>query len=163
VAVIPPEQLVYLDETGRDNHEARRYGWSPRGEPCWGEKPGYRPQRVSLIDALHHQTLIAPFVFEGTCTTALFEAYVEQCLVPALKPGQIVIYDNARFHQSAKARQLIEGVGCTQKFLPPYSPDLNPIEHYWFPFKQRVRKLLPTYNRDLHKTFDVVLTQPQTS
>jgi transposase len=74
-----------------------------------------------------------------------------------------VIYDNARFHQSTKARQLIEGVGCPQKFLPPYSPDLNPIEHDWFPFKQRVRKLLPTYNRDWHKTFDVVLPQPQTS
>ena len=72
--MIPPEQLVYLDETGMDNHEARSYGWSPRGEPCWGEKPGHRTQRVSLSEALHHQTLIAPFVFEGTCTTALFEA-----------------------------------------------------------------------------------------
>ena len=158
---IPAEQLVYLDETGMDNHEARAYGWSPQGEPCWGEKPGHRTQRVSLIEALHHHTLIAPLLFEGTCTTLLFEAYVEQCLAPVLKPGQLVIYDNARFHQSTKARQLIEGAGCTQKFLPPYSPDLNPIEHYWFPLKQRVRKLLPSYNRDLHRTFDAVLAQPQ--
>lgn len=81
--------------------------------------------------------------------------------MPVLKPGQIVICDHARFHQSAKAWALIEAAGCTQKFLPPYSPALNPIEHHWFPLKQRVRKLLPFYNRDLHKTFDAVLTQLQ--
>jgi transposase len=159
---VPAERLVYLDETGMDNHEARAYGWSPQGEPCWGEKPGHRTQRVSLIDALHCHTLIAPFVFEGYGDTELFEAYVEHCLVPVLKPGQIVIYDNASFHQSAKARHLIAGAGCTQKFLPPYSPDLNPIEHYWFPLKQRIRKHLPFYKRDLPQTIDAVLTQQQT-
>jgi transposase len=153
---------VYLDETGRANHEARAYGWSPRGEPCWGEKPGHRTQRVSLIAALRDRQLIAPLVCEGTCTTALFEAYGERGLVPVLKPGQVVIYDNARCHQSTKARQLVESAGCTQKFLPPYSPGLNPIEHYWFPLKHRVRQLLPAFNRDLHKTFEVVLSQPQT-
>ncbi len=114
---------------------------------------------MSLIDALHQQELIAPLVFEGTCNTALFEAYVEHCLVPVLKPGQMVIYDNASFHQSAKARRLIEEAGGTQKFLPPYSPDLNPIEHCRFPLKQRIRKYLPFYDRDLHKTIDAVLTQ----
>jgi transposase len=112
-----------------------------------------------LIEALHQPELIAPFVFEGTCNTALFEAYGAHGLVPVRKPGQIGIYDNARFHQSAKARQLIAGAGCTQKFLPPYSPDLNPIEHYWFPLKQRIRNYLPLYDRDLHKTMDAVLTQ----
>jgi transposase len=159
VAQEAPEKLVYVDETGIDNHEALAYGWSPRGEPCWGEKPGHRTQRVSIIDALNQNTLIAPFVFEGYCTTALFEAYVEHCLVPVLQPGQIVLYDNASFHQSAKARQLIEGAGCSCKFLPPYSPDLNPIEHCWFPFKQRIRKQLPLHNRDLHKAIDAVFKQ----
>lgn len=159
---MPTEQLGYLDETGRDNTEARAYGWSPCGEPCWGEKPGPRTQRVSRLDALHQHELIAPFVFEGTGTTALFDAYIEHCLVPVLKPGQIVIDDNASFHQSAKTRQLLEGAGCMQKFLPPYSPDLNPIEHRWFPLKQRIRQLLPLYDRDLHKTIDAVLLQQQT-
>jgi len=163
LAGVPAEQLVYLDETGMDNNEARTYGWSPQGEPCWGEKPGQRTHRVSLLDALHQHDLIAPFVFEGTCNTALFEAYIAHCLVPVLKPGQIVIYDNASFPQSAKARQLIEGAGCTQKFLPPYSPDLNPIEHWWFPLKQRIRKYLPLYDRDLHRTIDAVLTQQPVS
>lgn len=155
----PAEQLVYVDETGIDNTDALAYGWSLRGEPCWGEKPGHRTQRVSILDALHHHTLIAPFVFEGYCDTALFEAYVEHCLVPVLQPGQIVLYDNASFHQSEKARQLIEGAGCTRKFLPPYSPDFNPIEHCWFPLKQQIRKQLPLHERDLHKAIDVVLKQ----
>jgi transposase len=144
-----------------DNNETRAYGWGPRGEPCWGEKPGHRPQRVRLIDALHQQELIAPFGFEGTCPTALFEAYSEHCLVPVLKPGQIVIYDNASFPQSAKARRLIAGAGGTPRFLPPYSPDLNPLEHCWFPLKQRIRKHLPLYARDLYRTMDAVLTQQQ--
>jgi transposase len=156
---VPTEQIVYLDETGMNNNEARAYGWSPRGEPCWGEKPGHHTQRVSLIAALDQRQLIAPLVFEGTCTTALFEAYIEHCLVPVLKPGQLVIYDNASFHQSPTARQLIESADCTQKFLPSYSPDFNPIEHYWFPLKQRIRKSLPLYDRDLHRTMDAVLTQ----
>jgi len=151
--------LVYVDETGIDNDEALAYGWSPRGETCWGEKPGHRTQRVSIIDALHQHALIAPFVFEGYCNTALFEAYVEHCLVPVLQPGQIVLYDNASFHQSEKAKQLIAGAGCTCKFLPPYSPDLNPIEHCWFPLKHAIRKQLPLHNRDLHQAIDAVFTQ----
>lgn len=142
-----------------DNNEARAYGWSPQGTPCWGEKPGHRTQRVSIIDALHGHTLIAPFVFEGHCNTALFEAYVEHCLVPALTPSQTVLWDNASFHRSTKARQLIEGAGCTQKSLPSYSPDLNPIEHYWFPLKQQIRKHLPRCDRDLHKAIDAVISQ----
>jgi transposase len=158
---ISAEQVVSLDERGMDNNEARAYGWSPQGEPCGGEKPGHRTLRVSLLDALHQYTLSAPFGFEGSCTTVLFDAYSEHCLVPVLKPGQIVIYDNASFPQSAKARHLIEEAGCTQKFLPPYSPDLNPIEHCWFPLKQRIRKYLPLYDRDLHKTIDAVLNQQQ--
>jgi transposase len=76
-----------------------------------------------------------------------------------LQPGQIVLYDNASFHQSAKARQLIEGAGCSCKFLPPYSPDLNPIEHWWFLLKQRIRKQLPLHNRDLHTAIDAVFKQ----
>ena len=78
--------------------------------------------------------------------------------MPVLPPGQTVLSDNARFHQSAKARRLIAGAGCTQKFLPAYSPDLNPSEHYWFPLKQRIRKHLPFYERDLHKAIAAVFT-----
>ena len=159
LADVPAEQLVYLEETGMDNHEARAYGWRPQGEPCWGEKPGHRTQRVSLRDALPQPELLAPLVCEGTCTTALFDAYIEPCLGPVLTPGQIVIYDNASSHQSAKARQLIAGAGCTRKFLPPYSPALNPLEHSWFPLKHRIRKYLPLYDRDLHQTMNAVLTQ----
>jgi transposase len=84
---------------------------------------------------------------------------VEHGWVPVRKPGQIVSYDTASFPQSAKARRRIEEAGGTQKFLPPSSPDLNPIAHCGFPLKQRIRKYLPFYDRDLHKTIDAVLTQ----
>src|SRR5262249_58742152 len=143
--------------TGMANHQARAYGWSPQGDPCWGEKPGHRTQRVSLIDALHQHQLRAPLVFEGYCDTALFEAYVEHVLVPLLHPGQIVIYDNARCHQSAKVRQLLEEAGCPQQYLPPSSQGLNPIDHYWFRLKQRLRKYRPLHDRTLHSCDDTVL------
>jgi len=156
VAHLPPEQLVYGDETGLDNPEALAHGWSPRGEPCWGEKLGHRTQRVSLIDALHQGTLSAPFVFEGDCTRALFEAYVEHCLVPVLQPGQIVLFDNTAFHSSPKVHRLLAAVGCTCKCLPPYSPALTPIEPWWFPLKPAIRTQLPLHGRDLHKAIAVV-------
>jgi len=159
LAEVPGEQLGYRDETGRENNEARAYGWSPAGEPCWGEQPGQRTHRVSLIAALPHQELSAPLGFEGTGNPARCEAEGEHGWGPVLNPGQLVSYDNASCHQSANARRRIEEAGGTQTFLPPYSPDLHPSEHCWLPLKQRIRKYLPFYDRDLHKTIDAVLTQ----
>lgn len=81
-------------------------------------------------------------VFDGYCNRKVFESYIEYCLLPVLKKGQTVIADNASFHKSKKARELIESAGCFFKFLPAYSPDFNPIEHYWFTVKNKIRKLL---------------------
>ena len=79
---------------------------------------------------------IAPLVFNGSCNTKLFEAWVEQFLIKELKPGQFVVMDNASFHKSQKTKELIESVGCKVIFLPPYSPDLNPIEKFWANMKR---------------------------
>ena len=95
---------------------------------------------MSLISALCQGKLIAPFTFEGACNRSVFEQWLSEKLVPELKPGQAVILDNATFHKSEKIRELIESAGCELEYLPPYSPDLNEIEHYWFPIKNRVRK-----------------------
>ncbi len=81
-------------------------------------------------------------VFTGYCDSKVFEAYIEHCLLPLLEKGQVIVIDNASFHKSIKAKKLIENAGCFLKFLPPYSPDLNPIEHYWFKVKNYIRKLL---------------------
>ena len=94
-----------------------------------------------MIGALHGKDIIAPLVFEGTCNKVLFEAYVREILIKALKVGQIVIMDNINFHKTDKVKELIESVGCTILFLPTYSPDLNPIEHYWFKIKNQIRKI----------------------
>ena len=94
------------------------------------------------------------------CNAAVFEAYVEHILLPELKPGQVVVIDNARFHQSFITRQLIENAGCILKFLPPYSPDLSPIEHRWSPIKQATRKILRNFTDILAAMHTVLITSP---
>ncbi len=81
--------------------------------------------------------------FEGTCDTSLFNAWLKQGLIPLLTPGHVLILDNASFHKSGESRKLVEDAGCKMLFLPPYSPDLNPIEKYWANMKVKVRELLP--------------------
>lgn len=80
--------------------------------------------------------------FQGTCNTELFNAWLEQVLIPELKPGKVLILDNASFHRSERTKKLIEASGCRILFLPPYSPDLNPIEKYWANLKVKIRELL---------------------
>jgi transposase len=89
--------------------------------------------------------LHSSFCFEGYCTADVFNLWIEKRLIPNLKPGQIVILDNARFHQSKQTRFLIEAANCTLLFLPPYSPDLNNIEHEWFPLKHHYAKIQHLY------------------
>jgi transposase len=83
-----------------------------------------------------NRQIVAPMTFKGSCNTLLMEGWVEQMLVPALKPGQVVVMDNASFHQSERLRELIEQAGCELLFLPPYSPDFNKIEKFWARLKQ---------------------------
>ena len=97
---------------------------------------------MSIISGLCQGKLIAPLTWEGSCNRAVFEQWLSDKLVPELKVGQMVILDNASFHKSEKIREIIESAGCELQYLPPYSPDLNDIEHYWFPIKNRVRKSL---------------------
>ncbi len=104
-------------------------------------KSGKRSVRVSIIAALNQEKLIAPLTFEGSCNRQLFEKWLEDSLLPSLAPDQTIILDNATFHKSEKIRELIEKSKCELKYLPPYSPDLNDIEHQWFPIKNRVRKM----------------------
>jgi transposase len=94
-----------------------------------------------MIAGLCGEQIMAPVIFEGSCNKAVFEAYVEQILIKELKPGQIVVMDNVNFHYGNKVKDLIESVGCKILFLPTYSPDFNPIEHYWFKIKNQIRKI----------------------
>lgn len=136
-----PTNLVYIDESGIDNRDTYDYGWNEKGKRFFALKEGKRSTRVSIIAALHLEKLIAPLTFEGCCNRMVFEKWLAERLLPVLLPGQIIILDNATFHKSEKIRELIEKAKCELKYLPPYSPDLNEIEHQWFPIKNRVRKM----------------------
>lgn len=97
--------------------------------------------RVSILAALREDKLLAPLTFIGASNRQVFEKWLEEMLVPILLPGQTIILDNATFHKSEKITKIIETAKCELKYLPPYSPDLNEIEHQWFPIKNRVRKM----------------------
>ena len=138
------QNLYYLDECGVDHRLYREYGRAPRGERIYEAVAGKRRERTSLIAASQQGKLVAPLVFQGSCTTEVVDAYFEQVLLPELPVGSVIVLDNARFHQSPTTQRLVEAAGCQLLFLPAYSPDLNPIEHLWAAFKTRLRKDLPT-------------------
>lgn len=126
------------------------YAYSRIGERYYESKPGHYSKRISMIGGLCNNQFKAPFMFEGHCNTATFEVYIEKVLVPVLTPDMVVIIDNASFHKSEKIKKLLNDAGCQLIFLPPYSPDLNPIEHYWHKIKTAIRKLM----RDTKETLD---------
>jgi transposase len=130
---------VYSDETGIDDNEVQNFGWAPRGERCHAMKRAERKTRYNIVAALNLNVLFAPFLFEGYSTASTYETYIERVLAPALKPGMVVVIDNASFHKSKKVIDLIEAAGYKVLFLPPYSPDYNPIEHWWASVKNAIR------------------------
>jgi transposase len=143
---LDPATTHYLDETGMDNNEVYSYGWAPRGQRLYAEKPGVRTQRISIIGALNDNVLHASLAFEGYTNRDIFMTYLKKVLVPRLKPGDNVIMDNASFHKGKTVEAIIKRAGCNLIYLPTYSPDLNPIEHSWFPLKNLVRKIIETKN-----------------
>ena len=134
-----PTRLVFLDETGITNNLLRRYGRALRGARVHDHAPCARWQTSTFLAALRVTGLTAPGVFDGAIDGASFLAYIEQILVPTLHPGDIVIADNLSAHKVAGVRQAIERVGATLCYLPPYSPDLNPIELCFAKLKALVR------------------------
>ena len=138
------QPVFYLDECGVDHRLYREFGRAPRGERIYQAVAGKRRERTSIIAASQQNKLVAPLVFQGSCNTEVVDAYFEQVLLPELPPGSVIVLDNARFHQSPTTQKLVAQAGCQLLFLPPYSPDLNPIEHLWAALKTRLRKDLAT-------------------
>ena len=120
---------VHIDECGFAPTVARRYGYAPKGQRVYGLISGHRRPRTSLIAVRMEDRLEEPFLFEGTCNTEIFNGWLERQLCPRLNRNHLVIMDNAAFHKSPETAQIIEKTGATLLFLPPYSPDFNPIEH----------------------------------
>lgn len=138
---LAPDTLVWVDECGIETKLDRLYARSPKGQRVYGERAGKRTHdRISIIAAYVQRKLQAPFRFTGYTNTEVFEAWVEQCLIPILVAGQIVILDNAAFHKASRIQSKIEAIGAYVLFLPPYSPDLNKIEPQWANLKSYLRR-----------------------
>ena len=134
-----PHRLVFLDETGVTTNLLRRYGRAAAGMRVHDQAPCARWQTSTFLAALRVTGLTAPGVFEGAIDGSSFLAYVEQILVPTLRPGDIVIVDNLSAHKVAGIHGAIARAGATLWYLPPYSPDLNPIELCFAKLKALVR------------------------
>jgi transposase len=134
------ERLVFIDETSLKTNLVKTTGWAPVGKRLIDHAPFGHWHTQTFIAGLAHDGMIAPWVLDGAMNRASFEAYVEHELGPALKPGQIVIADNLSSHKSPRVQALLRAQGNDLIFLPPYSPDLNPIEMAFSKLKTLLRK-----------------------
>lgn len=125
---LDPDKLVFVDETWASTNMARRYGRSPKGQRLVCPVPHGHWKTTTFVAALRADGLTAPVVVDGAMTGDLFVAYVEQQLVPALRPGDVVVMDNLQAHKRVGVARAIAAAGGELRLLPPYSPDLNPIE-----------------------------------
>ena len=135
-----PAAFVFLDETGAATNMVRRYGWGPIGERLVDAAPQGHWCTTTFVAGLRATGIIAPLVLDGPMTGDIFRAYVEQFLAPALSPGDIVVMDNLPAHKVAGVREAITAVGASVLYLPPYSPDLNPIEQMFAKLKALLGK-----------------------
>lgn len=150
--MLDPARLVFIDETAVSTNLVRLRGRAPRGARLIGEAPLGQWETITFVAALRHNKMTAPMVIEGAMTGEMFRAYVEQCLVPTLKRDDIVVVDNFAAHKVAGVREAVEKAGATLRFLPKYSPDLNPIELTYSKFKARLRKAAQRTVRGLYRT-----------
>ena len=142
-------QYVFIDECGVTTDLLRRYGRSPRGTRLHDHTPCSHWETTTVVAALRLEGLTAPAVFDGPIDTPSFLAYVEQVLVPTLRRGDVVVLDNLAVHKQPEVRAAIERAGASLRFLPPYSPDFNPIELAFAKLKAWLRAARP-------RTFDHV-------
>lgn len=148
---VDADKLVFLDESGVNTAMFRRYGRSSQGERLVDAAPAAHWQSNTLLSAIRlGEGVVAPMVLDGPVTGASFAAYVEQTLTPELRPGDIVVMDNLPAHKNGAVAKAIKRAGCRLVYLPPYSPDLNPIEPMWSKVKSVVR-------RAAARTFDTLV------
>jgi transposase len=140
---LDPRRLVFLDETWASTNMTRRYGRSRRGQRLIAKVPHGHWKTTTFVAALRHDGLTAPLVIDGAMNGELFLAYVQQQLAPTLRAGDLVVMDNLSAHKVAGIREAITAVGATLVYLPPYSPDLNPIELVFSKLKWLVRSESP--------------------
>lgn len=155
---IPPEKIAYVDECGIDTYLYREYGYASRGQQVFGRISGRRYQRCGIVAAKMGNQIIAPFQYSGTMDSRLFDFWFSHQLLPSLDKGTVIVMDNASFHSKKRLTAAAQSVGCTLLFLPPYSPELNPIEKFWAWLKRCLRNILPSapsFDAALFTTFQL--------
>lgn len=140
-ATIDASRLVFLDESGANTAMTRLHGRAPRGERVRAAVPHGHWKTTTLTAAVRLDGVGACLAFDGATNAACFEAYIGECLVPTLKPGDIVIMDNLPCHKSAEVERLVKSAGAEVRYLPAYSPDLNPIEEMFSKLKAFLRRV----------------------
>jgi transposase len=141
IGCVDPGRLVFVDEMGTHTSLAPIYAYAPVGERAFFEIPRNRGMNTTLLSSLHVEGMGPSMAVEGATTARVFETYVEHFLAPALRPGQVVVMDNLGAHRPKRVRELIEARGCELLYLPPYSPDYNPIEEAFSKLKHILRKI----------------------
>ena len=149
--MLDPARLVFIDETAVRTNLVRLRGRAPRGTRVIGSVPLGEWKTITFVAALRHDKMTAPMMIEGAMTGEMFLAYVEQCLVPTLKRNDIVVMDHLKAHKVAGVREAIEKARATVRYLPKYSPDLNPIELTYGTFKTFLRKAAQRTVRGLRR------------
>ena len=134
------DRLVFVDEMGSNTSLAPLYAWSRRGERALARVPRNWGANVTLLASMGAEGMGPCLAVEGATTREVFEAYLERVLAPSLSPGQVVVMDNLSSHKGGRVREPVEGRGCELLYLPPYSPDLNPIEEAFAKLKTLLRK-----------------------
>jgi transposase len=138
--LLDPDRLIFIDETGTSTNMARSRGRCRRGERLIGKVPHGHWKITTFVAGLRRDAITAPFVIDRPMNGSIFKAYLEQCLVPTLRPGNSVVMDNLSSHKGDEVREIIEAAGASLLFLPPYSPDFNPIEQAFSKLKAHLRK-----------------------
>jgi transposase len=138
---LDPAKLVFVDETGASTSLARKHGRCRRGRRLRAAVPHGHYKTITLVAGLRLRGLAAPRVYDRPMNAALFEEWVEKCLVPTLSQGDIVVMDNLPAHKGVRVEQLIKSAGAELRYLPPYSPDMNPIEKAFSKLKAFLRKI----------------------
>ena len=149
-------RIGFVDETSVKTNMAKTTGWAPRGERLVDHAPFGSWQTQTFIAALRHDRLDAPWVISGPINRNLFDTYVATQLAPTLQPGDVIILDNLSVHKSPRAAQTLKDIGCWFLPLPPYSPDLNPIEMAFAKLKALLRKAAARTYDDLWKAVGTV-------
>jgi transposase len=137
---VEPQRLVFVDEMGANISLSVLRAWSRRGQRAYCSVPRNRGPNTTLLASMSMEGMGPSLAVEGATTATVFEAYVEKALAPTLRPGQVVVMDNLSVHKGARVRKLIEERNCELVYLPPYSPDLNPIEEAFSKMKGILRK-----------------------